>query len=101
MIVPAVREQHGRLRGTLTARRLNTLGLVLGIVGVLIIFRWGPPQPSFDEAVYLSLVGREAQQNVEDVKRLKRQYEIMSRVGLGLIGLGFLAQLAAVRRAPA
>ncbi len=37
----------------------------------------------------------------EDARRLKRQYEIMSRVGLGLIGLGFVAQLAAVRRPPA
>src|SRR4029077_14283723 len=62
----------------LTARWLNTIGLAFGIVGVLIIFRWGPPQPNFDEAAYLSLVGPEAQHNVEDVKRLKRQYQMMS-----------------------
>lgn len=84
----------------MTARWLNTIGLAFGIVGVLIIFIWGPPQPNFDEAAYLSHVGPEAQHNVEDVKRLKRQYQMMSSVGLGLIGLGFGAQLVAVWRAP-
>jgi hypothetical protein len=84
----------------LTARWLNTIGLAFGIVGVLIIFRWGPPQPNFDEAAYLLLVGPEAQHNVEDVKRLKRQYQMMSSIGLGLIGLGFGAQLVAVWCAP-
>jgi hypothetical protein len=90
-----------RGRRAVTPRRLNTIGLVLGIAGVLIIFRWGPPQPSFDEAVPLALEGPELVHMAEDTRRLTRQYEIMSRVGLGLIGLGFVAQLAAVRRAPA
>jgi hypothetical protein len=90
-----------RGRRALTARRLNTIGLALGIVGVLIIFIWGPPQPNFDEFVPLALEAQEFVHMAEDAKQLKRQYEIMSRVGLGLIGLGFLAQLAAVRRAPA
>jgi hypothetical protein len=88
-------------RSALTARWLNTIGLVLGIAGVLIIFRWGPPQPNFDEWVSLSLEGPEFEHMVEDVRRLKRQHEIMSSIGLGLIGLGFGAQLAAVLRAPA
>ena len=87
-------------RRALTARRLNTVGLVLGITGVLVIFIWGPPQPNFDEFVPLALEGPEFEHQAEDARRLKRQYEIMSRVGLGLIGLGFVAQLAAVRRAP-
>jgi hypothetical protein len=39
----------------LPAQWLNTIGLVLGIAGVLIIFRWGPPQPDFDEGVSLGL----------------------------------------------
>jgi hypothetical protein len=94
-------------RCALTARRLNTIGLVLGIVGVLIIFEWGPPQPSFDEGVAIGIEpsnvlenGQTVAERDADVRRLKRQYEIMSRVGLGLIGLGFAAQLAAVRRTP-
>jgi hypothetical protein len=91
-----------RGRRALTARRLNTIGLLLGIAGVVIIFFWGPPQPNFDEWVSLSAEGSpEIELKVEDVRRLKRQHEIMSSIGLGLIGLRFLAQLAAVRRAAA
>ncbi len=25
---------------------LNTIGLILGMIGVAMIFKWGPPQPS-------------------------------------------------------
>jgi len=32
------------------------------------------------------------------VRRLKRRHKVMSRVGLGLIGVGFFAQLVAVWR---
>jgi hypothetical protein len=94
------------LRSALTPRWLNTIGLSLGILGVLIIFEWGPPQPSFDEGVAIGLSsdnvlenGKTVTENDADVRRLKHRYEIMSRAGLGLIGLGFVAQLAAVRRA--
>jgi hypothetical protein len=82
----------------LTARWLNTVGLVLGMLGVVILFIWGPPQPSFDEAVPLQLEGPQFDRMAEDVRRLKRRYEIMSRVGLGLIGVGFFVQLVAVWR---
>ena len=85
----------------MTARWLNPVGLLLGMAGVVILFIWGPPQPSFEEAVPLALEGPQFMRMAQDARRLKRQYEIMSRVGLGLIGLGFAAQLAAVRRAPA
>jgi hypothetical protein len=47
----------------------------------------GPLQPNFDEAAYLSLVGPEAQHNVEDVKLLKRQYQMMSSIGLASLAL--------------
>jgi hypothetical protein len=30
---------------------LNTIGLVFGLVGVVIIFIWGPPQPQLEEGV--------------------------------------------------
>ena len=30
------------------ARLVNATGLVLGMIGVLMIFIWGPPQPSFE-----------------------------------------------------
>ncbi len=87
----------------MTAQWLNTIGLVLGIAGVLIIFRWGPPQPDLDEGEKIELDTATVLQDgtrVSDLeearRRLKRRHEIMSRVGLGLIGLGFGAQLIAV-----
>jgi hypothetical protein len=80
----------------MTARWLNTIGLLLGMTGVVILFIWGPP-PSFDEGDYLLLANQDAA-HVEQVRRLKRQHEIMSDIGLGLIGLGFGAQLVAVWR---
>ena len=77
----------------MTSQLLNTVGLLLGIAGVVILFIWGPPQPDLDPHTKLTLVHED-----EATKRLRRRYEVMSRVGLGLIGVGFLAQLAAVWR---
>jgi len=91
----------------MTARWLNAFGLVLGMLGVAIIFRWGPPQPDFKESVGRSLGegtvlknGRKVSDMIEAARRLKRRHEIMSRVGLGLIGVGFFVQLVAVWCAP-
>jgi hypothetical protein len=69
----------------LTDPWLNTVGLVLGIAGVVILLIWGPPQPDLDETIGTD----------EATKRLNRRYEVMPRVGLGLIGLGFFVQLVA------
>jgi hypothetical protein len=89
----------------LLAHWLNTVGLVLGMVGVVIFFIWGPPQPDFDEGIAMGITftedtvftdGTKPSEIVASAKRLKRRHEIMSRVGLGLIGLGFFVQLVAV-----
>jgi hypothetical protein len=73
-------------------------GLVVEIVGVLIIFKWGPPQPGFSEGVSLGLEddnvldnGRTVRQHTEDARRTRRTYRRLSGVGLVLImiGLGF------------
>jgi hypothetical protein len=89
----------------LSAQWLNTIGLVLGIAGVVIIFFWGPPQPDFDDTIGIALQpgtvfadGTKVSDMMEDTKRRKRRHEVMSRVGLGMIGLGFVAQLIAVWR---
>jgi hypothetical protein len=93
------------MEANLTARWLNTIGLLLGMAGVLIIFRWGPPQPDFHESVGLGLEdetllpdGTRVSDVAEAARRAKRWHKIMSRVGLGLIGLGFFVQLMAVWR---
>ncbi len=94
-------------RKALPAQWLNTIGLVLGIAGVLIIFRWGPPQPDFDEGIALGISftedtvfedGTKPSETVASVKRRKRIHQVMSHIGLGLIGLGFFVQLVAVWR---
>ena len=89
----------------LTAQWLNTIGLALGMVGVVILFIWGPPQPDFDEGVGIGLElgtvlkdGREVSDMIEATRRLKRRHQIMSRVGLVLIGVGFGTQLVAAWR---
>jgi hypothetical protein len=72
-------------------RWLNAIGLSLGIVGVVFIFVWGPPQPSFErhEPVYSSSRAHEAPAEAEE-----QRYKCMSRFGLGLILAGFVLQFA-------
>jgi hypothetical protein len=81
---------------------LNQVGLFLGLIGVVLIFIWGPPQPSLEEGVALGLElgtpmpggGTVADHN-RAVRRRRVRHEILSRVGLGLIALGFAAQFIA------
>jgi hypothetical protein len=87
-VLATVNEQQRR-RPRLRFRWLNTFGLALGMVGVLMIFIWGPPQPDLDPQGKILLAGGPDQA----IEQLRNQYEIMSRIGLGLIGLGFVAQL--------
>jgi hypothetical protein len=78
--------------GTMFFRRwLNASGLLLGIVGVVFIFVWGPPQPSLErhDPVYSSSRAHEASAEAEE-----QRYKCMSRLGLGLILAGFVLQFA-------
>jgi hypothetical protein len=89
-------------------RHLNALGLVLGMVGVVLIFIWGPPQPSFEQSVAIGLEaptvladGKTVAQYDEVVAANKQLYKRMSQIGLALIFVGFGCQLfATMRRAP-
>jgi hypothetical protein len=81
---------------------LNTIGLLLNIGGVALLFRFALPQPSFEEGVGLGLEdgtplkdGRTVAQYKADVRKLKRQYERRSRLALILIIVGFVFQLFA------
>ena len=82
---------------------LNSIGLGLGIVGVLIIFLFGPPQPSLEAGVSLGLEdntvlpgGRTVAEHNRDVLRRRQLYACMSKIGLSLILVGFGFQLWAV-----
>lgn len=66
---------------------LNAVGLTLGMAGVVFIFIWGPPQPSFEgNALLLEST------NPTALAAQKAHHQCMSQIGLGLIGLGFLFQ---------
>lgn len=81
---------------------INSFGLVLGITGTAILFRWGFPQPSFNEGVSLGLEdanvlenGLTVAENNQKVKEEKERFSRISRLGLALIILGFAFQLVA------
>lgn len=80
----------------MTADQANTWGLILDMLGILIVFVWGPPQPKLKEGSALLLSG--AAYADEDVKtrRKRKIYTIRSRVGLFLIFVGFGLQLLAI-----
>ncbi len=84
-----------------TPQVLNTVGLSIGIIGVLFIFIWGLPQPNLESGISLGLedntpideTGRTvADHNRETDARRKRNL-VMSRVGLGLVLIGFACQI--------
>jgi hypothetical protein len=80
---------------------LITIGLLLGLVGVIIIFIWGPPQLQLEEGIGIGLEdnnpigenGKTVKQFNEETKNRRRRHNILSRVGLGLIFIGFIFQL--------
>ena len=88
----------------MNSRLLNTIGLVLGIIGVLFLFVWGPPQPSFERGVSLGIedatpsgnTGRTVADHNREVEAKRKFYTTMSRVGLCLIMVGFALQLWSV-----
>jgi hypothetical protein len=81
---------------------LNALGLVLCMIGAILIFLWGPPQPSFKPGVTIGLEnatvlpdGKTVAQHDKEVIANKQFYKYMSQFGLTLIFMGFGCQLGA------
>jgi hypothetical protein len=79
---------------------LNSIGLVLNMIGVLVIFRYGPPQPTHEPGIGLGLEdnnrledGRTVAEHKRDVEKNKKLYSCMSKIGLGLVFIGFAVQL--------
>jgi hypothetical protein len=66
----------------------SEIGLVFGMIGVVIIFIWGPPQPSF-ESPAVARSGREADKEREESAKQRKWYQRNSRFGLALIFVGF------------
>lgn len=78
-------------------------GLVMNIIGVMIVWRFGFPQPPFQEYVAISVKdatpmsdGRTAKDHSDDARRQKQKYKTRSNIGMGLILLGFALQAVGI-----
>ena len=80
---------------------MTAIGLILDIVGVGILFFYGPPQPVLETGVSFELeaatpVGPNGETVAEldaVVSRRRKHFLVMSRIGLGRILVGFALQL--------
>ena len=71
---------------------LSTVGLLLGIIGGAIIFKWGLPQPDFGEGVTMGLSGPEIDEENRKTAKRRWAHSFRSYCGLSLVMLGFLVQ---------
>lgn len=74
---------------------LNTVGLMLGMIGVAVIFCYGPPQPNFEPHAPIAQELGTASDHIDAVRRRTKQHRFWSSIGLILIFFGFLFQLIA------
>jgi hypothetical protein len=82
---------------------LNTIGLTLGIAGVVVLFIYGPLQPDLQEGGFMGLEdgtvmsdGRTLAEHDEGKHRLRKRHSSLSKAGLALVAAGFAFQLWAV-----
>ena len=88
---------------------INTIGLVLGIIGVVILFFFAPLQPTLETGIGIGLEdgtvidssGKTVAQHDAEVLSRRQHYDCMSKIGLSLVGLGFVFQLLATWVPPA
>lgn len=82
---------------------MNILGLCINIIGVIIMFIYPAPSPKLTEGVsigledgtFLSKVNITVGEYNKLIEKRRRKHLIMSKVGIGLVGLGFIFQLIA------
>lgn len=72
---------------------ISSVGLVLDVAGVALLFVYGPPQPDFQEDDVV-VIANQAQQ--AEAIALKQKFKFRSRIGLSLLVAGFLLQLLGV-----
>jgi hypothetical protein len=72
------------------------LGLFLNLAGSIVVVIWGSPQPTFAEGGVLTYGDEDY---AARARAQKRRYKRLSRIGMGLIVVGFALQLAAVKPA--
>ena len=75
-----------------TSAFLSVLGLVLSLIGVVILFRYGMPyRVETGGAIPLAIEGED-----EAAKATERKYRTLGWIGLGMIILGTALQIAGV-----
>jgi len=84
----------------MTPKALNIIGLIFGMIGVAIIFVWGPPQPNFHDYGYLIINDEDTERGVAETAAIKKRYSVMSAVGLISVIIGFGFQLWATFKSP-
>ncbi len=72
-----------------TSNVLNSLGLIIDIIGVILIFCYGiSPMLDVNGSVYFV-----SEQVDEDEKKKAMKYKSLSRLGLMMVIVGFILQL--------
>jgi hypothetical protein len=74
-------------------RSLNITGLLLGFIGVVMIFKWGYPQPDFDPLQAQRILNTGGPD--PDMLAKSAHYQMMSYFGLSFLGCGYLSQIFA------
>jgi len=88
----------------MNSKTLTKIGLLLGMIGVILIFRWGPPQPSFVQGgsiqpegdTIINNSGKTIDEYNQEIAKKESTFKFMSKVGLILIFVGFACQLTAI-----
>ncbi len=82
---------------------LGSIGLVINLMGISILFIFGFPQPDFDESVGLGLEdgnrlanGLTVKEYGEQIVRKKKTYQVLSLFSLFLIILGVILQMVSL-----
>jgi hypothetical protein len=79
---------------------VTVAGLILNIVGTVMLFFFGFPQPQHDEGVYWGLEddtpieGGTVSEFKQRVERRKALYRRLASIALGFLLVGFILQLA-------
>jgi len=75
----------------------------MGMVGVALIFFWGPPLPDFDDGVSIAIQpatvladGTKISDIIAANQRRKMRHQVISSIGMVLIFLGFGIQMVAI-----
>jgi hypothetical protein len=82
---------------------MEVVGVVLNILGTILLFFFGFPQPDFDTSVGLAVEdntpvenGLTARQYDKKIRQKMQKYKRMSYLALSLLLIGFILQLAAL-----